>query len=124
MGPEDMEAKSAHMSAAKAIAWGPFFPFVLHREALRGGDKALRCWIGAELAITVLLVALCAGPVPVLRYHVAAMAIGQCLTAFFAVWTVHHGCDREHYIARTLRKKLPSVAGARLLVRTAASLGV
>ena len=26
-------------------------------------------------------------------------------TAFFAVWTVHHGCDRHHFIARTLRGK-------------------
>jgi fatty acid desaturase len=43
--------------------------------------------------------------VPVLRYHVVAMAIGQCLTAFFAVWTVHHDCDRSHFIARTLRSR-------------------
>ena len=34
------------------------------------------------------------------------MAVGQCLTAFFAVWTVHHGCDRTHYIARTLRHRI------------------
>ena len=31
------------------------------------------------------------------------MAIGQCGTACFAVWTVHHDCDRHHYIARTQR---------------------
>ena len=43
---------------------------------------------------------------PVLKYHVIAMAIGQCLTAFFAVWTVHHDCDRSHYIARTLRGRI------------------
>ncbi len=43
-----------------------------------------------------------------LRYHVMAMAAGQCLTAFFAVWTVHHDCDREHFIARTLRSRAKS----------------
>ena len=38
-----------------------------------------------------------------LRYHVVAMLTGQCFAAFFAVWTVHHDCDRSHYIARTIR---------------------
>jgi fatty acid desaturase len=41
-----------------------------------------------------------------LRYHVVAMAIGQCLTAFFAVWTVHRGCGGTHAIGRTLRGRL------------------
>ena len=38
-----------------------------------------------------------------LIYHIIAMTIGQCLSGFFAVWTVHHDCDRSHYIARTIR---------------------
>jgi hypothetical protein len=39
-----------------------------------------------------------------LRYHVVAMAAGQCLTAFFAVWTVHHPCEAARGpIARTIR---------------------
>jgi fatty acid desaturase len=42
----------------------------------------------------------------ILRYHVMAMAAGHCLTAFFAVWTVHHHCDRTHYLARTLRNRI------------------
>ena len=27
----------------------------------------------------------------------------SCFTGFFAVWTVHHDCDRSHAIARTVR---------------------
>jgi fatty acid desaturase len=42
----------------------------------------------------------------VVRYHVMAMGAGHCFTAFFAVWTVHHHCDRTHYLARTLRNRL------------------
>lgn len=42
----------------------------------------------------------------VLRYHVMAMMAGHCFTAFFAVWTVHHHCDRTHYLARTLRGRI------------------
>ena len=34
------------------------------------------------------------------------MAIGQCLTAFFAVWTVHHGCSEHGALARTIRSPL------------------
>jgi fatty acid desaturase len=31
------------------------------------------------------------------------MAFGECLTAFFAVWTVHHDCGSEELPARTQR---------------------
>ena len=33
------------------------------------------------------------------------MAAGQCVTAFFAVWTVHHGCSRTGPLARTVRNR-------------------
>jgi len=42
----------------------------------------------------------------VLNYHVMAMLAAHCMTAFFAVWTVHHHCDRTHYLARTLRSRM------------------
>jgi fatty acid desaturase len=45
---------------------------------------------------------------PVISYHFAAIALGQTLTGFFAVWTVHHDCDRWQQIARTLRHRLKS----------------
>jgi fatty-acyl-CoA synthase len=31
--------------------------------------------------------------ISILKYHVSAMLIGQCMTAFFAVWTVHHDTE-------------------------------
>jgi fatty acid desaturase len=31
------------------------------------------------------------------------MIAGECLTGFFAVWTVHHHCDAEGQFARTQR---------------------
>jgi fatty acid desaturase len=55
-------------------------------------------WVAAILAVRH----------PALSYHVAAMALGQTLTGFFAVWTVHHDCDRWQQIARTLRHRLKS----------------
>jgi fatty acid desaturase len=98
----DVEAKSARMSALGALAFGPVFPVLLHREALRRGNAQYRAWILAELAGNAAVIAL-AFHVPLLAWHAALMATGQCLTAFFAVWTVHHGCHEGPVFARTQR---------------------
>ncbi len=107
MDDEDVEAMSARMSGLRALLLGPSFPWLLHRKALAVADARQRRWIIAELLANLVVVALVFGllDVPALRYHVAAMALGQCFTAFFAVWTVHHDCDRAHHIARTLRSR-------------------
>ena len=70
---------------------------------LTSGEK--RRWIVAEILVLAGVIAL-AVAVPnlhALRWHVAAMLIGECLTGFFAVWTVHHGCDSRTTVARTQR---------------------
>ena len=107
---EDVEAFSAHLPAYKAILMGPYFPWLLHSHALRRGSGRVRRFMALELGglLTLGVVAL-AFPLPLLRFHLATMLVGQCLTAFFAVWTVHHDCDRSHYIARTIRGRLKSV---------------
>jgi fatty acid desaturase len=108
LAPEDVEAASARLPGWRALLVGPLFPVRLHRAALALATPRQRRWIRAELAATLAVVA-GVGLVDAvwLRYHVAAMALGQCLTAFFAVWTVHHGCDGEDGpIARTIRGRL------------------
>ncbi len=111
MDEDDVEARSARMSALGALVWGPIFPVQLHREALRLARPRQRRWIIAELATNVasIVVVFLLLHAQVLRYHIAAMAIGHSLTAFFAVWTVHHDCDRADYSARTLRSRLKSI---------------
>lgn len=101
LGEKDLEAKSAKMSAWGAIAFGPAFPILLHFKALKDGNAYYRRWIYAELAGNCVMIAL-AFYAPIVFVHVVLMAVGQCLTAFFAVWTVHHGCDDEIF-ARTQR---------------------
>jgi len=102
---EDVEGMCARMPAWLALLIGPWFPLRMHVHALRYGNRRQRTWIAAELAANVLWItlALFVWDVPVLRYHITAMAIGQCLTGFFAVWTVHHDCERENVLARTQR---------------------
>lgn len=108
LGEDDVEGKHADMPAWRALLLGPVFPILLHITALRDGNRKLRATIAGELLLNVAWIALVFGRLNngTLRYHVSAMAIGQCLTAFFAVWTVHHHCDRTHFIARTLRNKI------------------
>ena len=107
---EDVEARSAGMPWWRALLWGPVFPVLLHATALRKAPRRKLAWICGELLANVAAVGLVLVVVPArpLQYHIAAMAVGHCLTAFFAVWTVHHDCDRAHDVARTLRNPLKS----------------
>lgn len=107
-GDGDVEGRSAEMPAWQALLFGPAFPVLLHATALTHGSRKVRMAVIAELVMNATWMYLVFGPLHfrALRYHVIAMSIGQCLTAFFAVWTVHHHCDRTHYIARTIRSRI------------------
>lgn len=105
MDDEDVEAMSARMSGWQAFMLGPRFPYLLHKRALEIGKPTLLRWIRFELVANVVWLALVffVFNLDFLKYHAIAMIVGQSFTGFFAVWTVHHDCDRSHYIARTLR---------------------
>jgi fatty acid desaturase len=107
LASDDVEAMGARCSAFGALLLGPRFPLRLHRAALAGSHGAKRGWMLAELGGNVAVVALVFGLAApgLLGYHLLAMACGQCLTAFFAVWTVHHGCTRSGTLARTVRSR-------------------
>ena len=106
---EDVEGKCARMPAWKALLYGPVFPLEQHYTALRKGSSTTRRWVGAELA-SILLFALLVMmlEIRVLQYHLLAMLIGECFTAFFAVWTVHHDCD-ETLHSRSIRSRWKSL---------------
>jgi fatty acid desaturase len=105
---DDVEAMSARMPGWRAILTGPVFPMRLHQKALAVATARQRRWIWLEIWANLAWMALVFAVLdrPWLRYHVAAMAAGQCLTAFFAVWTVHHGCDPSGPLARTIRSRI------------------
>jgi fatty acid desaturase len=110
MDDDDVEALSARMPGWKALATGPQFPIRLHHAALTMAKPRIKRWIFAELAAMAGMLVLAFGVLDYawLQYHVIAMLVGQCFSAFFAVWTVHHDCDRSHFIARTLRNSAKS----------------
>jgi fatty acid desaturase len=101
----DVEAAHAKEPWWRVLLCGPLFPVRLVLAAVRHGSPAKRRWIVAELFLMVawLLIVFFVLRVPALKWHVAAVMTGESFTAFFAVWTVHHGCDEQHTIARTQR---------------------
>jgi fatty acid desaturase len=110
MDDHDFEAVSARIPGWKALITGPRFPVLLHTKALQLARPRIRRWILAEFAAMAAMPLLAWGITDWqwLQYHVVAMVVGQCFSAFFAVWTVHHDCDRSHFIARTLRNDVKS----------------
>lgn len=99
---EDFEGKIARRPIWLALLTGPLFPFRLHIEALRLARPNKRRWIVAEIATTLAVLAMLPFLPGALQWHVLAMLAGECFVGFFAVWTVHHGCE-DHIPYRTLR---------------------
>jgi fatty acid desaturase len=106
----DVEGDAAQRSWWQALICGPVFALRLHRSGWALARPRTRGWIVAEavaMAITITAAALIDWTP--LRAHVATMIAGQCYTAFFAVWTVHHDCQPLGHIARTQRGWLKNV---------------
>jgi fatty acid desaturase len=108
LGEADVEGRSAEMPWWRALLFGPAFTILLHTTALRRGTRRLKATVIAQLFLNACWITYVMrfSDSHVLRYHVTAMSLGHCFTAFFAVWTVHHHCDRTHYLARTLRNRV------------------
>jgi fatty acid desaturase len=106
----DVEGRAATQTWWRALIGGPAFAVHLHRSGWALASARTRRWIAAEtgaIAVTILVAALIDW-LP-LRAHLTAMMAGQCFTAFFAVWTVHHDCQPIGRIARTQRGWLKNV---------------
>jgi fatty acid desaturase len=94
---QDHEGSVAKLRWWQALAAGPLFVVRMHQAAWRIASPQNRKWMGAEL-IAIAIVGACAlslVPAPAFGVHVAAMGIGECFTAFFAVWIVHHDCEER-----------------------------
>ncbi len=103
---DDIEGRCGQMTLAQVLCFGPRFPVETHIYGWRKGGPALRRRMVIDLGLNLTVVATAlATQWPPLLYHIAAMLTAQCLTAFFAVWITHHGCDGA-LIARTQRGRL------------------
>lgn len=104
--PDDLEGKCGTMPGWRVLLYGPVFPIEMHRAAWANGGPALRRRMAIDLSLNVAGIALAIGSgATFLLLHYGAMIVAQCLTAFFAVWSTHHGCDGGA-IARTQRSRI------------------
>lgn len=104
LDPEDIEGSSARVSWWKAIALGPIFTLKMLFSAAREGDERIKRWMSLESALLFALIGVAIwNDWRWMQYHVAVMAVGNCLTGFFAVWLVHHDCEPTGVYARTQR---------------------
>jgi fatty acid desaturase len=106
----DVEGGAAQSTWWRAVLGGPAFALRLHRTGWALAGQRGRRWIVVEVvAIVATVAAVTTIDSFPLRAHVLSMLAGQCFTAFFAVWTVHHGCASAKRIARTQRGWLKNV---------------
>ncbi|MEM9414782.1 MAG: fatty acid desaturase [Planctomycetota bacterium] len=98
----DFEGSVARQPMWRALLTGPLFPIRLHWHAWRLARPRKRRWIAWEVLAACLMIGLFLVLPVALRWHIGAMLAGECFVGFFAVWTVHHGCD-EHTPYRTQR---------------------
>jgi fatty acid desaturase len=104
LDPSDFEAATARMSWWRAILLGPWFITMLHWRGFQLARKQQRRWIcGEALAVLCWVAGVFLWAEAPLKWFVGAMILGECLTGFFAVWTVHHDCDPALQLARTQR---------------------
>ncbi|QLQ33373.1 MAG: fatty acid desaturase [Candidatus Thiothrix singaporensis] len=94
------------------LAERPLFPLRLHLDAWRFASRRQKRWIRAELLGNAIILGAIWGWLEntVLQTHSLLMLVAYCLSAFFAVWTVHHDCATESWNnARTLRSPWKSL---------------
>lgn len=110
MGEADHEGHCAKMSAWRVLAYGPRFPVDLNRAAWKGGARWRRRIVIDWLGVAAFAALCLASGHRFLLLHLAAMALAQCLTAFFAVWITHQGTLHSGLAGRSQRGPLARLA--------------
>lgn len=112
LGEQDVEGSVARQGLWETLLKGPLFPLRLHLDAWRFASRRQKRWIRAELLGNAIILGAIWGWLEntVLQTHSLLMLVAYCLSAFFAVWTVHHDCATESWNnARTLRSPWKSL---------------
>lgn len=111
LGDQDHEGYCASLPVWKVFVYGPRFPIDLNIAAWRHGGARWRwrilkdwCLVASVIVASILF------KFGSLQMHFAAMLVGQCLTAFFAVWITHQGTVGTGLAGRSQRGALAWLA--------------
>ena len=115
LGDSDVEGNWACLPWYQAILGGCIFSIMIQWFGLTHGSRRNRMLVAFDmLLIFAVIAAAFITTHPVLIYHVLVMILANTMVGFFAVWSVHHGCDDVVY-ARSERHPLINLLTFNLL---------
>jgi len=115
LGVSDVEGNWARLPWYQAILGGGLFSIAIQWFGLTHGSQRQRRLVMVDmLLIGSVVVAAIITMHPILVYHVLVMLLANMLVGFFAVWSVHHGCDDIVY-ARSERHPVVNLLTFNLL---------
>lgn len=115
LGDSDVEGNWARLPWYQAILGGGLFSIMIQWFGLTHGSRSNRMLVGFDLLLIFAVIATAFITMyPVLIYHVLVMILANTMVGFFAVWSVHHGCDEVVY-ARSERHPLINLLTFNLL---------
>ena len=115
LGESDVEGNWARLPWYQAILGGGLFSIAIQWFGLTHGSRRNRLLVALDmLLIASVVITAFISMHPVLVYHVLVMILANMLVGFFAVWSVHHGCDETVY-ARSERQPLVNLLTFNLL---------
>ena len=115
LGESDVEGNWARLPWYKAILGGGKFSIAIQWFGLTHGNRRNRLLVVIDMVlISAVITTAFITMHPVLMYHVLIMLVANMLVGFFAVWSVHHGCDELVY-ARSERHPLINLLTFNLL---------
>lgn len=106
LGESDIEGRIAHETALGAILNGPKFYLQLIFYGFMKGNSRQRSWQIFELALICLFIVCSAALAPNISApftFILIMVCANCLSGFFAVWTVHRDSADTHLESRSQR---------------------
>lgn len=115
LGDSDVEGNWARLPWYQAILGGGLFSIMIQWFGLTHGSRRNRILVACDMLLIFAVIATAFITMhPVLVYHVLVMILANTMVGFFAVWSVHHGCDDMVY-ARSERNLLINVLTFNLL---------
>jgi len=115
LGDSDVEGNWARLPWYQAILGGGIFSIMIQWFGLIHSSRRNRILVGFDMLLIFAVIAAAFITMhPVLMYHVLVMILANTMVGFFAVWSVHHGCDEVVY-ARSERHPLINLLTFNLL---------
>ena len=115
LGDSDVEGNWARLPWYQAILGGGLFSIMIQWFGLTHGSRRNRMLVAFDILLIFAVIASAFITMhPILIYHVLVMILANTMVGFFAVWSVHHGCDDMVY-ARSERHPLINLLTFNLL---------